>query len=981
MYTSQAAAELLISEYVEGSSYNKAIEIYNGTGNSVDLSTYELQYYFNGNTSAGRTIALSGTLADGQTYVVAEDAADPALRDLADQLDTSTSWFNGDDAVVLVNGGAIADAVGQIGYDPGSQWGSGDTSTQNNTLRRMASVCAGDTDPYDAFDPAIEWNGYAQDTFDGVGSHTVNCGGEPPPSGGNTFIHGVQGNSDASPLNGQSVTVKAIVVGDFQGSNALSGFYIQEEDADVDADDATSEGIFVYQGASGTEVNVGDQVQVTGTVSEYYTLTELTSPSVTIVSSGNPLPSAAQIYLPLTDISILERYEGMRVSLPQTLSVTENYNLGRYGEVWLSSGGRLMAPTNIVLPGADAVAQQSANDLNRILLDDGSTVQNPDPIIHPSSELTAFNTLRSGDTVAGATGVMHFAFDYYRIHPTQTPAFVASNARTSTPGTIGGSVKVASFNVLNYFNGNGQGGGFPTARGADTAEEFQRQRDKIIAAITSTNADIIGLMEIENDGYGSSSAIADLVNGLNAAAPQGTSYAYVNPGIGQIGSDEIAVGLVYRVETISPAGSAAILDSSVDSRFIDTKNRPVLAQTFNEIASGGRVTVAVNHLKSKGSACGDVGDPDTGDGQGNCNQTRTSAAEALVDWLATDPTNSGDSDFLIIGDLNAYAKEDPVTAIKNAGYTDLIDTYVGAGSAYSYVFMGQAGYLDHALASGNLTSQVTGITQWHINADEPRALDYNMEYKSADQITSLYNDDAYRASDHDAVLVGLNLDGTTPPADNPPAATIVNPADGSTVSGTTIIQVDATDSEDAKGTLAVEIAIDGGAWQAAVYNAGSGFYEFSWDTTAVGNGNHIVDPRATDSANQVTGASPIVTNVENGSNPPVMANIGDLDGNAIWLSSKRWEATVVVQVVDGAGQAVADATVTATWTGKRNPKTETCTTDTNGQCQISENARFKRPALTLTVNNISHAALNYDATANSDPDGDSDGTTITVSRP
>ncbi|MGD8567423.1 MAG: ExeM/NucH family extracellular endonuclease [Gammaproteobacteria bacterium] len=883
LYTQPASAELFISEYVEGSSYNKAVEIYNGTGNTVDLSSYELQFYFNGNTSAGRTVALSGSLANGQTYVVAEDAADPALRDQADQLDTSTSWYNGDDAVVLVNGGAVADSIGHIGFDPGSEWGSGNTSTQNNTLRRKVSICAGDTDPYDIFDPANEWDGYAQDTFDGVGSHSVNCGGEPPPPppGGDVFIHDVQGSGDSSPLDGQSVLVEAIVVGDFQGSGALNGFYIQEEDADVDNDPATSEGVFVYQGASGTDVNVGDLVQVTGTVSEYYTLTELTSPTVTIISSGNPLPGAAQINLPLTNIGNLERYEGMRVSLPQTLTVTENYDLGRYGELWLSSGGRLMAPTNIALPGSDALAQQAANDLNRILLDDGSTVQNPDPVVYPSPELTAFNTLRSGDSVTGVTGVMHFAFDYYRIHPTQTPAFVQSNARTSEPASIGGSLKVASFNVLNYFNGDGQGGGFPTSRGADTVQEFNRQRDKIIAAISSMNADIVGLMEIENDGYGSNSAIADLVNGLNRSAPEGTGYAFINPGVGQIGSDEIAVGIIYRTETVAPVGNATILDSSVDSRFIDTKNRPTLVQTFEEIASGGRINVAVNHLKSKGSACDDVGDPDTGDGQGNCNQTRTSAAQALVDWLATDPTNSGDNDFLIIGDLNSYAKEDPVTAIKNGGYVDLVDTYIGADSAYSYIFMGQAGYLDHALAAASLASQVTGVAEWHINTDEPRALDYNTEFKSAGQITSLYNADAYRASDHDPVLIGLNLDGGAPPADN----------------------------------------------------------------------------------------------------PPTTVSVSDLDGTATWISSNRWQATVVVTVVNELGETVQDATVTATWTGKRRPKTEVCTTGTNGQCQFTERTSSVRSWLTLTVNDISHATLSYNSAGNADPDGDSDGTVVTVTRP
>ena len=579
-------------------------------------------------------------------------------------------------------------------------------------------------------------------------------GTAPAHAAGITLIHDIQGSGSTSQISGR-VTVEAVVVGDFQGGGGLSGFFIQEEDADADADEATSEGIFVYDGSGRTDVVPGDLVQVTGTAKEYYDMTQISNASVKIVSRGNALPGLIDVQLPVSASDALERYEGMRVRLPQTLTATENYNLGRFGEVWLSSGGRLMTPTAVAAPGADANAVQAANDLNRILFDDGSETENPDPIVYPAPELSAVNTLRSGDTVAGAIGVLGYAYGAYRLHPTQAPDFVGSNGRTTAPAQVSGSLRVASFNVLNYFNGDGTGGGFPTSRGASTAEEFQRQRDKVIAAITAMDADIIGLMEIENDGYGATSAIQDLVNGLNSAAPSGTSYASIDPAVSAIGSDEIAVGLIYRVETARPAGSAAILDSSVDSRFDDSKNRPALAQTFDEVATGARLTVAVNHLKSKGSSCN--GDPDTGDGQGNCNLTRTSAAAALVDWLATDPTASGDADSLIIGDLNAYAMEDPITTIESAGYTDLLDLFIGSSNTYSYIFMGQAGYLDHALANSSLASQVSGVTAWHINTDEPRSLDYNTEYKTQEQITSLYAPDAYRASDHDPVVVGLSL--------------------------------------------------------------------------------------------------------------------------------------------------------------------------------------------------------------------------------
>jgi Ca2+-binding RTX toxin-like protein len=255
--------------------------------------------------------------------------------------------------------------------------------------------------------------------------------------------------------------------------------------------------------------------------------------------------------------------------------------------------------------------------------------------------------------------------------------------------------------------------------------------------------------------------LADIVTGLNALLGPGT-YAYIDTGV--IGTDAIRVGLIYKPSEVMPVGGFEILDSSDDPRFIDTKSRPALAQTFEDLDTGGRFTVVVNHLKSKGSDCLDVGDPDLGDGQGNCNVTRTLAAQALVDWLATDPTASGDPDFLIMGDLNSYTQEDPIDAIRagaddTAGtgddYTNLIAQY-GGTYAYSYVFDGQAGYLDHALANPSLTGQVTGAVDWHINADEPDLLDYDTSFKPPAQ-EAIYEVNAYRTSDHDPVIVGLSL--------------------------------------------------------------------------------------------------------------------------------------------------------------------------------------------------------------------------------
>ncbi len=174
-------ADVFISEYIEGSSNNKAIEIYNGTGSTINLATggYQLEYYFNGATTIGLTISLTGSVVSGDVYVVAQSSASATILAQADQTNSS-GWFNGDDAVVLRKGGSggtIVDVIGQVGFDPGTEWGTGVTSTADNTIRRKSTICQGDTNPSDAFDPSIEWDGFATDTFSGLGSHTASCGG------------------------------------------------------------------------------------------------------------------------------------------------------------------------------------------------------------------------------------------------------------------------------------------------------------------------------------------------------------------------------------------------------------------------------------------------------------------------------------------------------------------------------------------------------------------------------------------------------------------------------------------------------------------------------------------------------------------------------------------------------------------------------------------------------------------------------------
>jgi predicted extracellular nuclease len=584
-----------------------------------------------------------------------------------------------------------------------------------------------------------------------------------------TKISQIQGSGATAALTGTQ-TIEGIVTRAFQGTTKLNGFYVQEEDADADGNSATSEAIFVYDPSGLFTGNIGDKVRVTGTVAEFTSgtsssLTQLTSLTNVTNLGASTLPTVTNIQLPVTSVTDLERYEGMLVNISAgsgNLTVTENYQLGRYGQVVLAADGfsnqagtdaRLDQYTQFNAPSVSGYATYQADIAKRkIYLDDGSGTQNLDPTIfgRGGNPLSAANTLRSGDTVANITGILDERFEGYRIQTSTGVNFTPSNARPNTPPAVGGTLKVSSFNVLNYFNGNGTGGGFPTPRGANNVTEFNRQRDKIIQAIINSGADVMGLMEIENDGYGSTSAIQDLINGLNAIAGAGT-YAFINPDA-SLGSDAIAVGLIYKSSKVTPVGAAATMPDNYGTGAFDVVGRKPLAQTFQQISTGELFTAVVNHFKSKGSSSGGVGDADAGDGQGLSNGTRTRQAQDLAQWLATKPTGTNDADYLLLGDFNAYAQEDPITTLASAGYGNLL-----SNTSYSYVFDGQVGALDHALGNNSLATQVTGAEKWHINADEPTVLDYNTEFKSAGQIISLYNADQFRASDHDPVLVGINL--------------------------------------------------------------------------------------------------------------------------------------------------------------------------------------------------------------------------------
>jgi hypothetical protein len=883
-----APTDLFFTEYIEGSSNNKALEIHNPGTTAVPLTGYDVQMCFNGNPACSLTIALTGTVAAGGVFVLAQAQATQAILDKANQTNNA-GWFNGDDAVLLRKNGVVIDSIGQRGFDPGLRWGTAPTSTENNTLRRTA-IDAADADDTDAFDPAVQWQGFAQDTFDGLGcastspcideaptvsstapgdgasdvaaatnisitfseavnvtgswfsiscttsgDHTASVSGGPttltldpdvsftfgesctvtvlgaqvtdqdandPPNqmdANHSFSFGVgdpcaatytpaysiQGSGGSAAITG-NVTTQGVVVGDFEGAAGIGGFYLQ--DAAGDGEAATSDGIFVFTGFGPNTVTAGQVVRVTGFARERFNQTAIQGannnnaavPAANIIACGNGSVSPTDVNMPFATVDFPERFEGMLVRLPQDLVISEYFDYDRFGEIVLGlplpGEPRHITPTAIAEPGTPAQERLTQYLVRRITLDDGLGIQNPESTRHPNGdEFSLSNSFRGGDLVTDTVGVLGFDFSRYRIQPTADATYTPVNARPGPLETPDG-IRVATMNTLNFFltqdfpSGNAldnKCGPLQNVecRGADADQpmEFTRQRAKLLAALSGLGADVIGLNELENTtGVDPLSDPNGIVPGLNAMLGAGT-YDAIDTGT--IGTDAIKVGLIYRPDVVTPVGGFEVLTSGDDPRFVDTLSRPVLAQTFQVNATGARFTVAVNHLKSKGSAC--AGDPDTGDGQGNCNQTRKAAAEALVDWLATDPTGSDDPDFLIMGDLNAYAKEDPIDAILEGpddtlgtadDYTNLVETFEGR-FAYSFVFDGQAGYLDHGLASSAIVEQVLGAAEWHINADEPDIVDYDTTFKSATQDT-FFEPNQFRSADHDPLVVTLCADLT-----------------------------------------------------------------------------------------------------------------------------------------------------------------------------------------------------------------------------
>jgi uncharacterized protein len=517
------------------------------------------------------------------------------------------------------------------------------------------------------------------------------------------------GSQPALPADREVIT-DGVVTGAFLGRDRLDGFYIQQTTDDGPV------GLFVYMpGATGSDAELiapGEHVQLHARTGEFRGQVQLQRVERVELCASDRLPAPKAVEWPLAE-ERLARLEGVLLTFPQALTVTGNYELARYGSLRLAAE-RLFRPTN---------APDSHQERSVLILDDGSYRAFPEPVPYLDDD----GTRRVGSRVEGLTGILTHAFDAYRLHPTTEPHFAEANPRPGVLSPPGERLRVATFNVENYFTTLGQ-------RGAADADELERQRGKLAAAVEGLRADILALVEVENDPE----ALADLVEQLSERT--GIRYRAVG-GSADRGSDAIKLALIYRPDRVE-----AVSELHADNDRVH--HRPPLAAFFRSVNGGPAFGVVTAHFKAK-TGCPSQGDIDRG--QGCWNERRVGQAEAMNDFLARLAADAGHERLLLTGDLNAYGAEDPILTLTGAGLVDLMARELPPEHRYTYVFRGEAGYLDHAMASPELAAAVVAVQPWPINADEPALLGYDRPDNAAPH----FRPDPFRSSDHDPIAVDL----------------------------------------------------------------------------------------------------------------------------------------------------------------------------------------------------------------------------------
>jgi 5'-nucleotidase len=811
---------------------NKFVELYNPTTASVSVAGWSIQY--RSATSSGTFTgvgALSGSIAPGGYLLVqmSSNGTTGAPLPTPDVVTTVNPGGASGTLVLASTTTALALPAGSISTaTPGvvDALGYGTSNTFETTAAEVGSAnpvptsyvrtAFSDTD-VNAADFVQQGQITPQNAASTGTTPTPPVPPTPPVSEADVTVAQLQGATDTSPYAGRTVTTRGVVTATYP-TGGLDGYVVQTPGTGGALDLSThlsSDAVFVYSSATASSVEVGDYVELVGEVTEFFGLTELTvdgTDQVTQLDASTVVaPAPATVGFPATDAQ-RESLESMLL-LPQgEFTVADTYTTNQYGEVKLASGSTpLIQPTEVARPGSvEYTATIADNAARAVTLDDGATTNfltaanQSIPVPYLSNE----NPVTVGASVAFTEPVvLDFRNSAWKYQPTsRVTGDVAyadlpvtfENVRTDAPREVGGDVRLASFNVLNYFPTTGDSltgctyyrdrAGDPVtvnsgcdARGAANQDDLQRQQAKIVTAINALGADVVSLEEIENStrfGKDRDSALSTLVDALNADAGSDVWDFVPSPTALPANEDVIRLAFIYKAGVVESVGDSSILTGSAAF----SNARQPLAQAFRPVGGDVDSTILAiaNHFKSKGSGSGP--DADLGDGQGGSNASRVNQANALVAFAAEREAAVGTDKVFLLGDFNAYSQEDPIEVLRTAGFTDLGSTE--DGEEYSYVFSGLSGSLDHVLASPAALEAVTGVDIWNINSGESVGLEYSRFNYNVRDLLQL---DQFRASDHDPVVVGVDLlaDVVAPtPVPSDPATPVTPGAGAGAGSGT-----------------------------------------------------------------------------------------------------------------------------------------------------------------------------------------------------
>ena len=803
--------EAYLSGGSPGAAYkSKFVELYNSSGAPVTLDGWSLQYRSGTGTAAPTAVAaLSGSIPAKGHYLVqggtnSATSTAPALP-APDLVATGLNPSGTAGTLVLAKQTTALNplATGSV-IEPANVADLLGYGASNTFETQAAAAPAGNTDVKSlSRSNGADSNNNAADFALGASITPTAAGGsadpgpvgpdpvDPPPAGGTKTIAEIQGSGADSPFIGASVTTRGKVTAAFP-TGGFAGFYLQTPGTGGDltpANHPASDAIFVYSPATVGSVTIGDYVEITGTVSEFYGMTQVSvtdSAGLQKLDEAAPEVKSTGFTLP-ADEAVRESLEGMLLTPQGPVTVTDNYSLNQYGEIGLAGGTTpLEQPTAVATYGsADYTATVAANAARGIKLDDGATtnfLKDAATKAQVLPYLTTADPVRVGSPVTFQTDVvLSYANNAWKFQPlthltpenagTIQPATFGAT-RAEAPAAVGGNLKLASFNVLNYFTTTGDtlaGCTFYTdrdgnpvtvrsgcnARGAANAENLKRQQDKIVAAISKSGADVVSLMEVENSaqfGKDRDDALARLVEALNVAAPGIWDYVRTPANAPPLADEDmIRTAFIYKRAAAEPVGESIIHNDTVAF----ASARKPLAQVFKPVgAADDKKFIAIaNHFKSKGSA---ATPEDTDKGQGASNLARTEQAKSLLAFSHDLQASKGTDKVFLMGDFNAYAKEDPINVLTAAGFVnqDQKARNAGGSAKHSYLFGGLVGSLDHVLASPGANSVVTGADIWNINSVESVALEYS---RYNNNVTNYYVPDQFRASDHDPVVVGLDL--------------------------------------------------------------------------------------------------------------------------------------------------------------------------------------------------------------------------------